>query len=122
GNVCRVFDFDNATGIISNEKIINRTSIYGLCFSPNSQLLYASEVTTDNLYQYNLQVPNPELSEIQVGPFNDLSGLSYDLERGPNDKIYMSRRTVNLADIHNPNNLATTSNTNACNLDDNGPS
>ncbi|MFD1552911.1 hypothetical protein DNU06_07900 [Putridiphycobacter roseus] len=120
GNVCRVFDFNNMTGILSNEAIINH-EFYSVCFSPDSKLLYGSINSSDILYQYNAQAVNIAASEMQVGPFTDLNGYSEDMERGPDDKIYINRRKVNLAVIHNPNNPVTASNMNACNLDDNGP-
>jgi len=131
GGACHVYDFDNATGTISNERSINR-KFYGVCFSPDSKLLYGSvypsfigtpnsQIGSDLLFQYNTLAPNLALSEVQVGPYTDLSGLSFDIERGPDNKIYISRRKKNLAVIHNPNVLVSPSNPNACNLDDNGP-
>jgi len=54
-----LFDFDNSTGIISNYVSLNIPGYaYGVEFSENSELLYVSDFTGGNIYQYNLLAGN----------------------------------------------------------------
>lgn len=63
-----VYEFDNETGIVSNETILYEPSTapgnyYGIEFSPNSQLLYATNIILGNsvkvyIEQYNLKDPS----------------------------------------------------------------
>lgn len=56
-----LFDFDNATGVISNPTIFNFNfgvgQIYGVEFSPNGKVLYVTDLQT-RLVQYDLTQPN----------------------------------------------------------------
>lgn len=71
-----VYDFDNETGIISNETIIYEPSeapgnYYGIEFSPNGQLLYATNIILGNILkvyieQYNLTAPSIPTSKYIV--------------------------------------------------------
>ena len=64
--VC-VYDFDNATGEVSYERVIHRNAeiTFSISFSPNSQLLYTTEYPTrplrprrfEELWQFNLALP-----------------------------------------------------------------
>ncbi|WP_201984123.1 T9SS type B sorting domain-containing protein [Hymenobacter rubidus] len=64
--VC-VYDFDNATGEVSHERVIHRNAevTFSISFSPNSQLLYTTEYPTrplpprrfEELWQFNLALP-----------------------------------------------------------------
>ncbi len=54
-----ICDFDNSTGILSNLLIIdNLHDPYGVCFSPNGQLLYVSHLLTRKINQYDLSQYN----------------------------------------------------------------
>ena len=127
-----IYDFDAATGIVSNELelFINSSSpfAYGVEFSPNSELLYvhSSNNTTfdgpasihqSTLTQFNLTAPNIQASEFTVEQRQLYRG---SLQLGPNGKIYraLSSNYFNglpfLGVINNPNALGA-----ACNYQHN---
>lgn len=63
-NFVEIFDFDTATGIVTNPILldnnfhINDAGPYGIEFSPNSELLYVTDVNFDNnttkIHQFNI--------------------------------------------------------------------
>ena len=113
----KVYDFNNTTGIISNELVLNADKTYGLSFSPNSQFLYTSSGST-GLYQYDMSAVNPATSGILVST-NNFDGA---LQAGPDGKIYgVAGGSPMLVVIHQPDIPCTTSNPNACLFDPNGP-
>lgn len=112
-----IYDFDAATGVVSNEKELNidNRSPYGVEFSPNSELLYATaEFYNSNsiyedgkLFQFDLSATNIDASKIQLG-----TSVNGALQLAPNGKIYSSavtRETLNV--INAPNEKGT-----ACNF------
>lgn len=53
-----LLDFDNATGIISNPQKIHNYSAYGVEFSPNSKLLYVTNMCfAGQILQYDITLP-----------------------------------------------------------------
>ena len=125
-----LFDFDTATGKLSNQKSLSLSGKnrfpYGVEFSPNSQLLYvhASNNFFSNdfaeaenpanhssvLIQYNLIAADVQASATIIDSRNLYRGA---LQLGPNGKIYRAlSATYNkglpyLGAINNPNNLGT---------------
>ncbi|WP_272023913.1 T9SS type B sorting domain-containing protein [Olleya namhaensis] len=124
-----LFDFDKATGIVSNPQQINTQfsptnkpqSPYGIEFSPNNQILYVStyfETLSEDftnpsaqygaLLQYNLTAPNISLTE-QV--LDQRVMYRSALQLGPDLKIYRSlsatydQGTPYLSVINNPNSV-----------------
>ncbi len=91
-----LFDFDNATGVLTNPIAFNNFTgpgVYGVEFSPNDNLLYISEGSSpiSNVYQYNLLAGTPvdiANSRVTVGVFNGWGGA---LQLGPDYKIYHAR-------------------------------
>jgi len=102
-----VYDFDNATGVVSNEivldpldEVTNQRNFYGLEFSPDSELLYAACVVplcapgyqsggdTYQILQYNLSAPSIADSEqlVSINP----SGHG-GMQLGLDDKVYFSQ-------------------------------
>ncbi|MFH4967600.1 T9SS type B sorting domain-containing protein [Gaetbulibacter sp. M240] len=131
-----IYDFDVATGIVSNEtslRIISSSSStvpYGVEFSPDSQLLYihASNDYFDQsnpelannpgnhnsvLVQYNLNAPDIQNSETILDSRNLYRGA---LQLGPDGKIYRALSATYdegsgyLGVIDNPNSLGTSAN------------
>jgi gliding motility-associated-like protein len=113
-----VFDFDASTGIISNPIMFNypqATSIsegaYGVSFSPNSNLLYISFISSssvsDVLYQYDLTSGNPAtiIASQQIIATSPNSPTTFygALQIGPDNKMYMANYTNNLDVIEFPN-------------------
>ncbi len=122
-----LYDFDNTTGIVSNQEVIpvqapNKIP-YGLEFSPNQQFLYVH--TSNNqpaiqegghlssLLQYDLTAPNIPASEIEIDRRAMYRGA---LQLGQNGKIYRTisenyvRGTSYLGVIENPNELGNAAN------------
>ncbi len=127
-----LFDFDTATGIVSNQEQLFINSIsqqtYGVEFSPNSELLYIhssngqgavqpASVHQSSLTQFNLLAPNIQASEFRVDQQQLYRG---SLQLGPNGKIYRAMcdnyliGQPFLSVINNPNALGA-----ACNYEDN---
>ena len=105
---CQLFDFDNATGVVFNPKVIYTTrGAYGLEFSPNSSLLYVSSFNPAPsplvLMQYDLS--SSPIKGITLVDFVPESAAA--LQLGPNGKIYVADLGEQLGVINNPNNLGT---------------
>jgi len=79
-----VFDFDYATGIISNAMTLDNNSHYGGSFSPDGTKVYASSTINSNIVQWDLTAANPVQSKITLGA----SGQYADMKLGPDGKIY----------------------------------
>lgn len=117
-----LFDFDVATGIVSNQQQLNintaGSSAYGIEFSPNSQLLYVHSSNdqqssspaahTSTLSQFDLTAPNISASRVTIDQQQLYRG---GLQLGPDGKIYRAlSATYNiglpfLGVINNPNAL-----------------
>ncbi len=96
-----VFDFDNATGRLSNVMTFggfNKGAPYGVEFSPNGNLLYASD--RGNVYQYDLSLGNQTAisnARIVLG-----TGSMGALQLAPDGKIYHVANGFDLDVINNP--------------------
>ncbi|AEH00086.1 T9SS type B sorting domain-containing protein [Lacinutrix sp. 5H-3-7-4] len=124
-----LYDFDTATGIVSNPTFININFIsqagaqnpYGIEFSPDNTKLYVStfvNVAPEDfnnanaqygaLLQYNLQATDISASEVLIDERQTYRG---GLQLGPNGKIYRAmsntydQGTPFLSVINNPNAL-----------------
>jgi hypothetical protein len=116
-----LFDFDNATGIVSNAvhlgnfTIHNAWGIYGLEFSPDGSRLYISQ--EDNpamIVQYNLAAGSPAAIIASLDTIVSYSGWEKfsAMQLGPDGKIYVGRLTdMYLAVIDSPDSLGS-----ACNF------
>ncbi|SMC92292.1 Ig-like domain-containing protein, partial [Moheibacter sediminis] len=105
GGGLAVYDFDNLTGLVSNEKVLydptfpDSRSYYGVEFSPNQQFLYAT--TGNSLIQYDLNSPNIPQSQKVVSSANIGA-----LQLGPDRKIYHTNYdSYYLSVINKPNEL-----------------
>ncbi len=111
-----LYDFNNATGIVSNDQvIIDDTYPYGVEFSPNSKLLYiTNNVFDDNntfdhshIFQYNLEAADIAGSVQGISNSNNVAGA---LQLAINGKIYRSGFAVgsvglNISVINSPNTI-----------------
>ncbi|MCP4709039.1 MAG: lactonase family protein, partial [Planctomycetes bacterium] len=106
-NLAVVFDFDNATGIMSNPIRFNITTPYGVEFSPdNSKLYVATSLSFHVIYQWDLNAGTPV--DIIASQFVVSSQVNQygALQLGPDGKMYCSRvGTSYLAVINDPNAL-----------------
>jgi len=132
GGILALYDFNNATGQVSNETVLNadssqRRAFYGVEFSPDSKKLYAEydvftgAVTQCDYYpslfthwsqakvvQYNLQADNIQDSEHVFHTFSsgDYMTARGAMQLGLDSKIYHTRLNSNyLSRIDNPDEL-----------------
>ncbi len=119
-----IFDFDNATGGLSNPLTIyfpNDTINYtfGVAISPNSRYLYAC--ARKKVYQFDLAAADIESSKVLIATWdgyqNPSATLFHFAALGPDGKIYITSAgtTYNLHVIHNPDLPGL-----ACNLEQHG--
>ncbi|NUY81546.1 PKD domain-containing protein [Flavobacterium sp. MAH-1] len=119
-----LYDFDKFTGVLSNPKILFAAPpqyvTQTFAFSPDSKLLYTADLFKD-LYQFNLNSPDPGATKRIVAH----SVASRGMKLGPDGKIYFSdplkADLFSFSVIHNPNNLVTEANPNACAYSPQGP-
>jgi len=115
--IVELFDFNRNTGNISNAitfPIDTGINTYGVCFSPNNKLLYVgqgySDLTTPNtLFQYDISRKVDTLifeSKKPVGFPTSPTTKVFDIQIGPNNKLYISRPETSFLDIiTNPNDI-----------------
>ncbi len=109
-DLIQVFDFDNETGIISNPiDLPGVEQPYGVEFSREADLLYASERYSTYIYQWNLLVGSPTAianSKTIVGEFLEPSSLGGALQMASDGKIYIAIKNKKyLAAITKPDEL-----------------
>lgn len=100
-----LFDFNNLSGTVSNPNILisNAGQLYGLEFSPNSEVLYVASQITKNLYQFDLKAANVAASMQLIKTLPNFLGA---LQLGPDGKIYIATYEQNkLSVITAPNIL-----------------
>lgn len=119
GGELYLYDFDNATGVVSNpQALLTRSdggSIYGVEFSGNGQFLYAEvdymnpsttqifDFIRGEIVQYDLTANNIANS-VQVVHQDNITHFRGALQLGLDNKIYHSRFEQNaLSVINNPN-------------------
>ena len=107
-----LYDFNAATGKLTNGKVINtKESNYGAEFSPSGKFLYVT--TGDGVYiqeviQYNLGASNIPASAVLLSTTNSQFGA---LQLAKDGKIYVSlANSKYLGVIHQPENLGQTCN------------
>ena len=88
--VVDVFDFDNATGILSYHFSITAITPYGIEFSPNSQYLYMSEWGF-NLKQFDLNAGSvSDILSSEVILFSNTLPVFGALQLAPDQRIYVA--------------------------------
>ncbi len=92
----QVTDFDNSTGRvgqISNVSFVTGfssiTDLYGIEWSPNGLMIYATQLTTNMLYQLTL-ASNTITYSLSTPPGGS-ANRTCQLQIGPDNKIYLSR-------------------------------
>jgi gliding motility-associated-like protein len=91
-NVVELFDFDNATGIVSNFRTanLNNTSgqVYGVEFSPGGNKLYATlSGASSQLFEFSIDsLGNPYLKNAFPSVANRLGAI----QTGPDGQIYVA--------------------------------
>lgn len=88
-----VYDFDRCAGLFENQRqsFFNLGTIGGVAISPNSKYLYLSYTT--KLFQYDLDAPDFESSQVLVDTFDGYISTSYAIfyqpQLAPDGKIYI---------------------------------
>ena len=114
GGTTQLFDFNNASGAITNPKTIQIGTdlFYGAEFSTNNEVLFLSSPVNDRIYQFDLNASNPVLSAsiVYTGAKKPCA-----LQLGPDGKIYVAFPFQGFVGvINNPNVLGL-----GCNVNDN---
>lgn len=108
----QLFDFDNASGVLSNARTISfpQTKYNHAEFSPDSRLLYLTRKEENKLDQ--LEITLPSVAAIQASRVSfDTQVPFYDIQLAVDEKIYIAQANSLLAIIHQPNMKGA-----ACNL------
>ncbi len=111
GQDFHLYDFDAATGMVSNQKIIQfAPSIggfgsYGIEFSPNSELVYVADHRGGNkVHQFDITLASPEMinsTRVELAANTTALGA---LQLGPDNKIYLAKEgSPFLGAINQPN-------------------
>lgn len=96
-----LWQFNDATGVLSNPIMISAGNVYGVEFSPNDSLVYAG--LPDTIYQFN--VSNWTQTAINNSQYTVATGPNrgWALQLGPDQKIYSAKMANSLSCINNPN-------------------
>ncbi|QKG56756.1 gliding motility-associated C-terminal domain-containing protein [Hymenobacter sp. BRD128] len=100
-----LFDFDNATGQLSNYvPLLSVYRSYGVQFSPDNHLLYGTNLDGLGVFQYDLQAGSAAAiasSGVRIATTANNAGA---IQTGPDGKLYVSVfNSPYLAVIDNPN-------------------
>jgi hypothetical protein len=118
-NTIEVFDFNQNTGVVSNPlTLVQNDHVYGIEFSPNSNLLYvAGYDVSGTLLQYNISLGSLPLILASRTPLTVTPDI-YALQIASDGKIYAARSfgATNLGVINSPNTTGF-----SCNYSDTGP-
>jgi gliding motility-associated-like protein len=83
-----MFDFNPASGIVSNPVLLSGLANYGACFSADNSKLYSTEYNSGKINQYDLNQTTPAAiiaSKTEIG-----TGRPTDLKTGPDGKVYLA--------------------------------
>ncbi|ANB16197.1 PKD domain protein [Dokdonella koreensis DS-123] len=90
-----VYDFDTTTGTIGNKRVITGVpSAYGMEFSPNSAVLYASRggATVQSVYQFDMTAPTfPSTPADATATFDSAANGFKAIELGPDGRLYVAQ-------------------------------
>ncbi|MES2680017.1 MAG: T9SS type A sorting domain-containing protein [Bacteroidota bacterium] len=103
GNV-ELYDFDNATGFLTNQLILeNNSGAYGCEFSPDGTKFYSNHTGPNRLKQWNI-CAGATAAIISTAVTFTSSLQLYSMQLAPDNKIYIGRpNQQNLGVINNPN-------------------
>jgi gliding motility-associated-like protein len=102
--VIELFDFDNSSGVVTEDVSWNYNfgtpQVYGVEFSPNSNLIYTANL--QNLVQYDISSGIQQTIEdsgviIEAFTFASPAGMQI----GPDDKIYLNYGTIGVINCPN---------------------
>lgn len=103
----QIFDFDNATGKLSNLRTFSNgtlsiyTGLYNFQISPNDSLIYVLE--RNEIACYERFADNIHSSRLSITTISSMYGQRGGMQLAPDGKIYMSAPSSYLDVINNPN-------------------
>ena len=103
-NFFQLFDFNTASGLLSNPKTITVSNTYyhSLEFSPDSRLLYVTKVFDTIMDQFEPKLASAALITASRINLLAVSGI-YGIQTGPDEKIYLNSYRSTLSVITYPN-------------------
>jgi hypothetical protein len=108
-NCCELFQFNSATGILSNSVVLTTSlsNAYGCEFSSDGSKLYAVGLSDSVLLQWNLCAGNSSQIALSMDTIHKSVNVYYgSMQLGPDGKIYVSRYYLqDLGVINSPNSL-----------------
>ena len=105
-----LIDFNTTTGVLSNNIKLSGQHTYGVEFSPNSDVLYATVPFENKIIQFDLTASNILNSKITFTS----TAQPWAMQIGPDNKIYIANyESPTLSKISNPNILGS-----GCNFQD----
>lgn len=103
----QLFDFDTNTGTLTNPITLSEESgeLYGIEFSPNENVLYATNGFPSLLHQFDLTASDIANSKLTLATNGYAVG---QLQLGPDAKIYLATEyETSISVINNPNSIGT---------------
>ena len=89
-----IFDFDPATGIVSNGRVIDSShENYGAEFSPDGTKLYVNEIigSSNHIAQFDVSLPTVSaIMASKITVVGNTGGFNTDLKLGPDGKLYFN--------------------------------
>jgi len=105
GDYTEAFDFNNATGVVSNAIHMPQPDSYGAEFSPNGNLLYVCAYSS-TIYQYDLLAGSEALINSTRYALNTSATSRGALQAAPDGKIYIAiGGSTTLDVINSPNTI-----------------
>ena len=101
----QLFDFDDATGRLSNARLMPLTNdgyYFGAEFSPNSKLLYIVNTFKSTVHQFDISSGDLNTimaSKVILPGANDMAGIAM----GADQKLYLTTGSLSLHVINQPN-------------------
>src|SRR6218665_3427048 len=110
-NNFHLYDFNAATGIVSNQRVVNYSfgghGTYGIEFSPNSNFVYAADHRGQNkIVQFDITLATPELIANSAVALEANTQALGALQLGPDNKIYLARENSPFLGVINEPNVS----------------
>ena len=104
-NFVQIFDFNNASGIVSGAKSVSLTNTQFISceFSPDSKLLYLTAPGSRAIQQVEAKLPTAAAIAISATKIPTPNAVYYGIQLAPDGKIYLAQPSSYLGAINQPN-------------------